>query len=62
MVKYKELSIEIQAQTEIMSKEGYSQRMIAKILKLSRHVVQYMLKRKQQGTTLIEKEQEGKRQ
>lgn len=43
MAKSKQLCIELRAQREIFSKEGYTQRQIDKKLKISRDGVQYSL-------------------
>lgn len=59
MTKEKEISLETRAQIEILNKEGFSQRQIAKKLNISRHGVQYSLKRKEETGENLDKKRCG---
>ena len=61
MARKTQLTIEQRAQIEILNKEGFSQRQIAKKLNVSRHGVQHALKRKTETGSNNDRERSGRR-
>ena len=59
MTQSKQLSIDMGDQVEILFKESYSQKQIAKKLKFSRPRVQYLLQRQLETSTNVDRKRVG---